>query len=59
MSKNDLISLFIENNAKVKGTITDLRNKLAKVSENVGENGILSVVSKTVNNSFRKQLIDL
>lgn len=59
MSKNDLISLFIENNDKVKGTITDLRNKLAKVSENVGENGILSVVSKTVNNSFRKQLIDL
>lgn len=33
MSKKDLISVFIESNDKLNETITELADKLAKISE--------------------------
>ena len=59
MSKNDLISLFIENNDKVNDTITELGNKLAKVSETLERMESQQAVSKAVIDSMHKRLADL
>lgn len=59
MSNKDLISLFIENNDKLNGTITELADKLAKVSEKLERMESQQAVSKTVNDSMHKQLVEL
>ena len=59
MSKKDLISLFIESNDKLNETITELADKLAKISEKSERMESQQVVSKTVNDSMHKQLVEL
>lgn len=59
MSNKDLISLFIENNDKLNDTITELADKLAKVSEKLERMESQQAVSKTVNDSMHKQLVEL
>ena len=59
MSNKDLISLFIESNDKLNDTITELADKLAKVSEKLGRMESQQAVSKTVNDSMHKQLVEL
>lgn len=59
MSKKDLISLFIESNDKLNETITELADKLAKISEKSERMESQQAVSKTVNDSMHKQLVEL
>lgn len=59
MSKKDLISLFIESNDKLNETITELADKLAKISEKSERIESQQAVSKTVNDSMHKQLVEL
>ena len=48
MSKNNLISLLIVKNDELHDTITELGNKLAKVSETLEKIKSQQAVSKTV-----------
>lgn len=59
MSKKDLISVFIESNDKLNETITELADKLAKISEKSERMESQQAVSKTVNDSMHKQLVEL
>ena len=59
MSKNDLISLFIENNDKLSDIITELGKKLAKVGETFERMESQQAVSKTVNDFMLKRLVEI
>lgn len=51
MSKNDLISLFIENNDKLSNSITELANQKANASETLKRMESQQAVSKSANDS--------
>ena len=54
ISKNHVISLFIEDNDKLNNSITELANQLAYVSETLKRIESQQAVSKTANNSMHK-----
>ena len=54
-----LKSQFTENNDKLSDTVTELVNKLTKVSETLERMQSQQAVSETVNESMHKQLLDV